>query len=168
MNDEKSLTLNDFASFDRLVFFDTELSKSERVRWEALAYRLYDEGNDELLFPIDHEPKTIEEHQLCHYVLWMVIWAMRSKDKPLFFSYKNKGGTRCEMCPLSRCFACSWRFKNRSMQCPIKAWRPCTCHLDDAEDSPSQFYQWADTGNEEYAYEIAHLKWTKEDEEDET
>ena len=159
MSDDKSLTLNDFCGFDRTIFSDTDLSNSERGRWEALAYRLYDTENDELLFPIDHAPNTIEEHQFCHYVLWMVIWAMRHKTKPWNLFCKSEDHVRTAIFPLCNCFACSWKCKTKERICPIKTWRPCICCVESTEGDASQFARWAKTGNEEYAYNIAHLEW---------
>lgn len=62
-----TVNLNDFETFDRLLFNEDEMKLPEKERWK----KFWD--GETVVVPIPMYPDTIEEYQLCHYAYWMTI-----------------------------------------------------------------------------------------------
>lgn len=151
MTDTTMLVLNDFASFDRAIFNDMRPVVLTKRAWRSATKDYYNENIGRLTLPIDHAPVTIEEHQFCHYVLWMTIWSDNLFGKPITLCYKDTDGNITPLRILNECFACHYR---RYSDCPIKKWQPCKCL-----GLNTLYSKWNRTRNSEAAYKIAHLEW---------
>lgn len=145
------LKLNDFASFDRRIFKGVKPILFTRRTWKSFSEHCYDKATDTITFPIDHKPTTIEEHQFCHYVLWMTIWANKLRSKPRRFCYIDAHGYVKPLHIVCDCFACHYKTKDK---CPIKDWQPCKCL-----STGTLYVNWEAYKDNENAYGIAHKKW---------
>lgn len=154
------INLNDFAAMDRAIFSEEELKISEKSRWTDKFYCIFD---DSITFPIDHQPKTIEEHQLCHYILWMSIWANGLLKKPMHYFYVTTDGDYKSIIIMNRCFACEYLLTIADPKskipnpCPILVWRPCTCVTRACNHENNGYRVWKDLSIHN-DYEIALMK----------
>lgn len=152
-----AIPLNDFSTFDRLLFNAEEMALPEKARW-----RKFYNGMFTVSVPfLPKIPETVVEHQFCHYVYWMTIWACNLIHKPDGVSFVfGESSTHIGLCNL--CFACQYTISKENRECPIERF---TCGFErGCTDKDSPYSKWAVTENheerEKLAYEIAHLKWT--------
>lgn len=140
--DITNLKLNDFEAMDKIL--------------QAQPCNLYDPSLETFGLPIDHPPETIEEHQLCHYAMWMTIWKYKLCFKPILFVYVNKDNVWSYTNVRNSCFACEY---GKTKHCPIKVWRPCCCDTPNDVPIANAYYYWGISGDPSKAYDIAHLEW---------
>lgn len=150
--DTTNIALNDFASFDRAIFGGTRPVMFTKRAWRSYTKNRYNKTDRSLILPIDHKPTTIEEHQFCHYVMWMTIWANGLTAKPKMLYYEIEPGESLELRVQSTCFACQYGLGKR---CPIMVWQPCCCLTGKTE-----YTEWSYNGqSSDSTYKIAHLAW---------
>lgn len=169
MTKREELKLNDFERFEDFLFTKEERALPDEEKWKK-----YFDENCNFIPPI-LEPCTIEEHQLCHYTYWKVIFTFRLSRKPCF----AEGNM-----PKSKCYACEWCQSNRFCEdlklndddciqrCPIRFWsnEASMQHFKQCTQSGSYFNAWflspEHTNRFCMAQIIATLPWTNMTKED--
>lgn len=153
-----TVKLNDFETFNRILFNEKEMKLPEKERWK----KFYD--GYFVTIPIPMKPVTIEEHQFCHYVYWMSIWANKLIYKP---NIRRRFGTGKDsdegMRIISKCFACAYRYRTPG-NCPIADF-DCSYHNNYVKKC-RPYMRWIDYGDTSAAYDVAHLLWGEENNDD--
>lgn len=151
-----TVNLNDFETFDRLLFNEDEMKLPEEERWK----KFWD--GESVVIPIPMRPDTVEEHQFCHYVYWMTIWAKKLIYKPPIMRRFGTGeGSEEGMRSLARCFACAYKIKVRG-KCPIAEF-DCRSSDSNCATKPGPYNEWFDHASVLAAYNVAHLIWEERD-----
>lgn len=151
------LKLNDFDSFDRLIF------RGREPNWS----KLYNPKTDTFYPPIPH-PKSEVECQLDHYALWMVIAHHDLTGKPNLF--RRRGfHPRNVLIPGGRCYACQYHEDHYNNSSCGKPEYPCPLTSADGHSSCGLKWElWRNlcicSPNEgmprkKAAIDIAHIKW---------
>lgn len=171
-----NVRLNDFASFDQVLFNAEGMALPEKERWK----KFYHDDKEAIFIPLPNMPTTISEYQFCHYIYWMTIWANELTYKPwIYFSFMGKV---TKPVVASACFACEYVVQERleyTDYCPIKLYR---CVLDKrcVENENSPYSEWIEATMhlQSYSdlstakkdelnactYAIAHLEWEEKNE----
>lgn len=171
-----NVNLNDFASFDQVLFNGEDMKLPEKERWK----KFYHDDMEAIYIPLPDMPTTIAEYQFCHYIYWMTIWANELAYKPwIYFSFMGKITKPHIACA---CFACEYVVRERleyTDYCPIKLYR-CAADKKCVENKNGPYAEWATTNLDtiSYAdfhidekdklnactYATAHLKWEEKNE----
>lgn len=171
--------LNDFASFDQVLFNSKDMKLPEKDRWK----KFYHDEKEAIYIPLPDMPTTIGEYQFCHYIYWMTIWANELAYKPwIYFSFMGK--VTKPRIPCS-CFACGYVTRSKlehTDYCPIKLYR---CNGDEkcVKNKKGAYKKWAEififAGDKHYiddlsasdlkelnvfSYATAHMEWEEKTE----
>lgn len=172
--------LNDFESFERLLFTDEEREQNEGFeRFKKFDRYVARNSYKDYCVAVPFErPKSFVEYQINHYVLWGVIAYEQLNAKPLVF-YSYNTGEPISITPLYECYACQWTADNsrngerECFLCPIWGgvcgYATCTDvkpNSSDLEDFELWDNEETRDGNlatsddlHEYAQNIMYAKW---------
>lgn len=151
-----SVKLNDFETFERILFTAKEMKLPEKERWK----KYYDSKKRTVCIPIPMKPVTKEEHQFCHYVYWMTIWANELFYKPAIARKFGTGPKNEEILEtLNHCFACTFKDTQPFPQsCPIKFYDCASFWASCEGNTWGPYCAWKNYGFDA-AYAVAHLVW---------
>lgn len=186
LNLNSEIHLNDFESFERLLFTDEERERNEGIKrfkkfTENIEISGYDEDDCDYDYIISvpfKKPTTFVQYQINHYVLWGVIAYRGTNKKPYgYFDYNTE---QTALSPIYGCYACQWTADNsrngerECFLCPIWGgvcnYATCTDISPESSDL-EDFELWDNEENRdgsratledlrEYAKNIMCAKWT--------
>lgn len=144
------INLNDFKSFEQCLFSKAERKLRKKEKWK----KYYDEYLN-LFYPPISDPKTIEDYQLNHYALWMVIYVFNLTWKPNTINNIS-------------CYPCNYAYKKGKASYDV-CYNDCPLVVGQKKGHCGfLYYMWEDEYKESMlpvkkiiSYAIAHYKWRK-------
>lgn len=153
-NNKIALKLNDFNSFKRYLINQSHawsLIPRKTIRWRRY-YR------NHIFYPPITKPTTIEEYQLCHYALWMVISEFNLSRKPQIYIQLPEIKLNCYACEGANHNSDNFFTTNICERCPIYHGG------DNTYKCGKEYSNWVNANAEDkwlWAEKIAKLKWRK-------